>query len=137
MARREADLNAGVVVGVGALENNEIRPRVDIDVMIAKQPDVFNLFLLAVIDLQADSSKLGYFSLAGTFLKAILTLFNQLILDLVGIHGLPTTLWDGVGKEFPETNGGYCAHGRILFPTWHRPYLALLEVRCPGIVSKA
>lgn len=65
MAPSEADLNAGVVFGVGALNNDEIRPRLDIDVMIAKQPDVFNLFLLAVMDLQADSSKLGYFSLAG------------------------------------------------------------------------
>lgn len=24
---------------------------------------------------------------------------------------------------------GYCTHGSILFPTWHRPYLALFEVR--------
>lgn len=70
MAPSEADLNAGVVVGVGALNNDEVRPRVDIDVMISKQPDVFNLFLLALIDLQADSSKLGYFALAGKSLKA-------------------------------------------------------------------
>lgn len=23
---------------------------------------------------------------------------------------------------------GYCTHSSILFPTWHRPYLALFEV---------
>ena len=23
---------------------------------------------------------------------------------------------------------GYCAHGTETFPTWHRPYLAMLEV---------
>ena len=23
---------------------------------------------------------------------------------------------------------GYCTHGSILFPTWHRPYLSLFEV---------
>ncbi|KIW32469.1 uncharacterized protein PV07_04014 [Cladophialophora immunda] len=108
MAPSEAELNAGIVFGIGALNNDEVRPRLDIDVMIAKQPDAFNLFLLALMDLKADTSKLGYFSLAG-------------------IHGLPTALWDGVGKNFPEGTGGYCAHGRLVFPTWHRPYLALLE----------
>ena len=24
---------------------------------------------------------------------------------------------------------GYCTHGTVLFPTWHRPYVALFEVR--------
>ena len=109
MAPTESELNAGIVSGVGALNHDEVRPRLDIDVMIARQPDVFNLFLLALIDLKADISKLGYFSLAG-------------------IHGLPTSLWDGVGKDFPDNTGGYCAHGRLIFPTWHRPYLALFEV---------
>jgi hypothetical protein len=65
MAPSEAELNAGIVIGMGALNNDEVRQRVDIDVMIARQPDVFNLFLLALMDLKADSSKLGYFSLAG------------------------------------------------------------------------
>lgn len=71
MAPSEADLNAGVVFGLGAMNNDEIRPRVDIDVMISKQPDTFNLFLLALLDLQADTSKLGYFSLAGKSLNVI------------------------------------------------------------------
>ncbi|OAP60301.1 hypothetical protein AYL99_05303 [Fonsecaea erecta] len=65
MAPSEAELNAGVVFGIGALNHDEVRARLDIDVMIAKQPDVFNLFLLALMDLKADTSKLGYFSLAG------------------------------------------------------------------------
>ena len=68
MAPSEADLNAGIVFGMGALNNDEVRARLDIDVMIARQPDVFNLFLLALTDLKADKSKLGYFSLAGDFL---------------------------------------------------------------------
>lgn len=41
-----------------------------------------------------------------------------------GIHGLPYTLYDGAGKEGEE---GYCKHGSPLFPTWHRPYVMLLE----------
>jgi hypothetical protein len=65
MAPSEAELDAGIVFGVGALNYDEVRPRLDIDVMIAKQPDVFNLLLLALMDLKADSSKLGYYQLAG------------------------------------------------------------------------
>ena len=65
MAPSTAELQDGIVFGIGALNHNEVRPRLDIDVMIARQPDVFNLFLLALMDLKTDSSKLGYFSLAG------------------------------------------------------------------------
>ncbi|KAJ3032121.1 UNVERIFIED_CONTAM: hypothetical protein HDU68_004431 [Siphonaria sp. JEL0065] len=42
------------------------------------------------------------------------------------IHGLPNTDYDGFPQEKP--NGGYCVHGQSLFPTWHRPYIALIEV---------
>lgn len=48
------------------------------------------------------------------------------------IHGLPYTPWDdsAAAKGFnPDTWwGGYCTHGTVLFPTWHRPYVALYEV---------
>ena len=27
-----------------------------------------------------------------------------------------------------RSDDGYCAHGDPTFPTWHRPYLAMLEV---------
>ncbi|CAG8624671.1 10897_t:CDS:2, partial [Scutellospora calospora] len=55
-----------------------------------------------------------------------------------GIHGLPFVPYDLLPDEkIPltdwqkgETNrwGGYCHHGDILFPTWHRPYVMLLEM---------
>ena len=46
-----------------------------------------------------------------------------------GIHGLPYVPWDGSGSEPPKGSwGGYCTHGSVLFPTWHRPYVALYEV---------
>ncbi|KAF8903867.1 tyrosinase [Gymnopilus junonius] len=48
-----------------------------------------------------------------------------------GIHGLPYTPWDGAtGSQpwDPDTQwGGYCTHGSVLFPTWHRPYVMLYE----------
>lgn len=48
-----------------------------------------------------------------------------------GIHGLPYIPWDNAtGADFdPNTQwGGYCTHGSVLFPTWHRPYVMLFEV---------
>ncbi|MCJ1384871.1 hypothetical protein MMC17_007989 [Xylographa soralifera] len=45
---------------------------------------------------------------------------------VAGIHGYPNVPWDGV---LGDNTGaiGYCTHTSILFPTWHRPYVALYE----------
>lgn len=51
-----------------------------------------------------------------------------------GIHGLPNADWDGVKNPRSTRKGGYCAHGRPVFPIWHRPYLAMYEV-CYGRYS--
>lgn len=41
---------------------------------------------------------------------------------------MPFTTWNGV-EPLPGTErSGYCTHSSVLFPTWHRPYLALFEV---------
>lgn len=32
-------------------------------------------------------------------------------------------------KEIMKEQGGFCTHSSILFLTWHRPYLAVFEVR--------
>ena len=48
-----------------------------------------------------------------------------------GIHGLPFVQWEGAGGTNPIQGsdwGGYCTHGSVLFPTWHRPYVTLYEV---------
>ncbi|KAF9005141.1 hypothetical protein BDQ17DRAFT_1353900 [Cyathus striatus] len=44
--------------------------------------------------------------------------------QLGGIHGLPYIPWNGSVSQ----DGGYCVHGSVLFPTWHRPYMMLYEV---------
>ncbi|KAA1471771.1 photo-regulated tyrosinase [Dentipellis sp. KUC8613] len=45
-----------------------------------------------------------------------------------GIHGLPYISWDGSGAHAQSTQWeGYCTHASVLFPTWHRPYMALFE----------
>lgn len=45
----------------------------------------------------------------------------------IGIHGRPFIPWDGAAQA-PGGGGGYCTHSSNLFPTWHRPFLALFEV---------
>lgn len=54
---------------------------------------------------------------------------------MAGIHGLPRAFWDGVKSPNKQVDPqgrwageGYCAHSRPTFPTWHRPYLAMMEV---------
>ncbi|KAL8742761.1 MAG: hypothetical protein Q9190_004809 [Brigantiaea leucoxantha] len=67
----------------------------------------FDLYILALqrFQQQNQSSPLSYFQVAG-------------------VHGLPYHSWDGVSGQ---NLAGYCTHASILFPTWHRPYLALFE----------
>jgi tyrosinase len=47
-----------------------------------------------------------------------------------GIHGFPFTPWENSGPSPVNDDGwdGYCTHGSVLFPSWHRPYVALFEV---------
>lgn len=46
--------------------------------------------------------------------------------QIAGIHGYPKRPWDGVSGTGKEV--GFCMHTSVLFPLWHRPYLALYEV---------
>ena len=54
---------------------------------------------------------------------------------LSGIHGLPKELWNSVANlnegnqnsQKPE-GSGYCTHGSLVFPTWHRVYILMFEV---------
>lgn len=43
---------------------------------------------------------------------------------IAGYHGEP---FRGAGWGNPQWWGGFCAHGNVLFPTWHRAYLLRLE----------
>ncbi|KAK2600137.1 hypothetical protein QQS21_005152 [Conoideocrella luteorostrata] len=47
--------------------------------------------------------------------------------QIAGIHGVPFTTWNGVEPLPGTSQSGYCTHGSVLFPMWHRPYLALFE----------
>ena len=89
------------------LQTGETPLRQDIRILQTLGP-AFDLYILALQQLtkQDQSSPLSYYQVAG-------------------IHGLPHIEWDGVSGQY---SAGYCPHTSILFPTWHRPYLALFEV---------
>lgn len=56
----------GVVLGLGGVSG--VVARLDIDELLLKKPDTFNLFLLALRDLQEDpdtTKPMGYFQIAG------------------------------------------------------------------------
>ncbi|SPQ18279.1 b447e784-f57a-40e5-89a7-874d54feefc1 [Thermothielavioides terrestris] len=46
---------------------------------------------------------------------------------IAGIHGMPHQTWGGVKPVPGSEDTGYCTHSSVLFPTWHRPYMALYE----------
>ncbi|KAK1227951.1 hypothetical protein PQX77_008996 [Marasmius sp. AFHP31] len=54
-----------------------------------------------------------------------------------GIHGLPAAEWDPPrGPNEEKQWEGYCTHGDVLFPTWHRPYMILMEQAIQGEAMK-
>lgn len=59
----------GVVIGLHGISG--IQPRREIDDLVVNEPDMFNLFLLALESLQKDEgehqNKMGYFQVAGLF----------------------------------------------------------------------
>jgi tyrosinase len=76
MANLKEAQEKGVILGLREISG--IIPRVDIDVLLAKEPDTFNLFILAIdkIQLNGDPAKdteagwmekMGYFQVAGLF----------------------------------------------------------------------
>ena len=66
----------GTVIGLKAVSG--VLPRKEIDEFLLQDPDAFNLFLLALRDLQeeSDTNKLmSYFQIAGKFFYQIIYLF--------------------------------------------------------------
>ncbi len=89
--------------------NITLPPRLEIR-ELRKNNAQWNLFLLAMDDFyynKKQTDKTSYYQVAG-------------------IHGRPFVPWDNVAFTAGQT-GGYCPHSSTLFPTWHRPYVALYE----------
>ncbi|KAF2863995.1 tyrosinase precursor, Monophenol monooxygenase [Piedraia hortae CBS 480.64] len=113
-----ADLDAGegierrqsqIVVTTGA--SGSVQPRLEIRQMLYDQPDQWNLMLLALQAYykQKSTDPTSYYQIAG-------------------IHGVPQQNYNNVGKCSTCSNtDGYCTHDSILFPSWHRVYIAHFE----------
>ena len=78
-----------------------------------------------------DTSTLEKLMVAWQFIKALPPNDPNSFMTLGGFHGEP---FAGRGA-YDATNywGGYCNHGNILFPTWHRVYLYKLEKALQGV----
>ncbi|KAL8988921.1 MAG: hypothetical protein Q9177_002084 [Variospora cf. flavescens] len=85
----------------------------------------FDLYILALQRFQQrdQTNPLSYFGVAGISPESEAYSYTTLTL-LEGIHGVPFQPWDGVDGG---NKAGYCPHASTLFPTWHRPYIALYE----------
>ncbi|KAF5350726.1 hypothetical protein D9757_012585 [Collybiopsis confluens] len=118
---------------------------------LEQEKDQFILFTFSYLIIQDRAQNFDETSL--DFLEALQNAFNTVYASIkspalmftaiAGIHGLPYEKWPGdplQGDEadynannkrdmraFPSRFGGYCNHGSVLFPTWHRPYMMAIE----------
>ncbi|KAK8082497.1 hypothetical protein PG996_001278 [Apiospora saccharicola] len=78
-----------------------------------------DLFILGLQAFQAasESDQLSYFGIAG-------------------VHGRPYIPFSGVNAVPGGSGGGYCPHGEIMFPAWHRPYVSGYEQVLGTYVTK-
>lgn len=102
-----------VVEALPTRENGSVPYRMEIRKMKADKYK-WDLFILALSSFQSipQDNILSYYQIAG-------------------IHGMPVQTWNGVQPFNQYAQSGYCPHDSVLFPTWHRPYLALFEVTTP------
>lgn len=116
-AKLKAAQEGFYVVGLQDV-TGETGTRRDIDDLVLNEKEAFNVFIIALTNMQNPSSvntnnPMSYFQIAG-------------------IHGLPLKPWNSEGVKINEqtagAQSGYCHHSHIGFGPWHRPYLALLEV---------
>ncbi|KAK5127553.1 hypothetical protein LTR85_006893 [Meristemomyces frigidus] len=88
--------------------------------MLYNKPNQWTLFILAMQAFQAQSqtSATSYYQIAG-------------------IHGVPRVNYNGVGQCSTCSDAdGYCTHDSVLFPGWHRAYLALFEQQFMTVVNQ-
>ncbi|KAK7937823.1 tyrosinase precursor (monophenol monooxygenase) [Apiospora aurea] len=120
----------------GLRDVSGVKERLDIDIMIDTKPDTFNLFILAVKELQKPANEntpdaMRYAELSGEISQYICLLHPSLeLMACAGIHGLPQRKWEGDHEPKEPKNKSeysYCHHGKRTFHVWHRPYVAAME----------
>ncbi|KAK8055867.1 Di-copper centre-containing [Apiospora rasikravindrae] len=93
--------------------------RQNVNTLSASAGPQWDLFILGLQAFQAasESDQLSYFGIAG-------------------IHGRPYIPFNGVNAVPGGSGGGYCPHGEIMFPAWHRPYVSAYEQVLGTYVTK-
>ena len=68
MVTLEEAQQKGIVIGLNEV-TGEVRPRLDVDEFLSQHPKSFNLYLLALAELQdeklSNNDKMGWFQIAG------------------------------------------------------------------------
>lgn len=111
---------SGGFVAVTGPAGNAIHPRLEVRQMLFTKPNQWTLFVLALQRFQRmnQNDRMSYYQIAG-------------------IHGVPRQNWDNVGQcSSCRGTDGYCTHDSILFPAWHRAYLALFEQQFMVLVNQ-
>nr|OQO26612.1 hypothetical protein B0A51_06674 [Rachicladosporium sp. CCFEE 5018] len=110
---------SGFTVVSGA-PGSAVYPRLEVRQMLFTKPNQWILFMLGMQRFHAtnQADKMSYYQIAG-------------------IHGVPRQNWDNVGQcSSCGGTDGYCTHDSVLFPSWHRAYLALFEQSFLNVVSQ-
>ena len=96
------------------------QPRLEVRQLQASQPEQWSLFVLAMQQWQVtpQDDETGWY-------------------QITGIHGVPRINWDGVEPCAGCDNAdGYCTHDSVLFPAWHRTYVALFEQELVAVAQQ-
>ncbi|KAK4575114.1 hypothetical protein LTR86_000966 [Recurvomyces mirabilis] len=113
-SRRQSNV---ITTGAGG---SGIYPRLEVRQMFFNKPNQWTLLILAMQQFQAQDQNSA-------------TSYHQ----IAGIHGVPRANYNGVGQC--STCGdadGYCTHDSVLFPGWHRAYMALFEQQFLSVVQQ-
>ncbi|KAG2112667.1 common central domain of tyrosinase-domain-containing protein [Suillus discolor] len=126
---------------IGRKGTGGIFDRLPIQTLEKDHPYQFALFILAFSAIQQRSDAPQVVEEpAATFM------------EIASIHGKPYVEWAGdrnkdISADYsandkkdtnpvPSRFGGYCNHGAVVFPTWHRPYVMLIEQSIGNIAEK-
>ena len=107
-------------VPIKGVSQTTVQPRYEIRQLVHEQPNQFSLFILAMQKFQnmPQSDRVGYFQISG-------------------IHGVPKTNWNGIGQcSTCQGTDGYCQHESVVFPGWHRIYMALFEQELYAVANQ-
>ncbi|KAG1873834.1 common central domain of tyrosinase-domain-containing protein [Suillus subluteus] len=124
---------------IGRKGTGGVFDRLPIQTLGKDQPYQFALFILAFSAIQQRSDA-PHIEPAATFM------------EIASIHGKPYVEWAGDRNKdtsadysatdkkdtnpVPSRFGGYCNHGAVVFPTWHRPYVMLIEQSIGNIAEQ-